>query len=38
LKKDFLKIQFTEEELKLMREIKNNLDPRGILNSGVLWD
>ncbi len=38
LKKEFLKIQFTEEEIKLMREIKNKLDPKAILNLGVLWD
>lgn len=38
LKKDFLKIQFTEKEIKLMKEIKSKLDPKGILNPGVLWD
>jgi D-lactate dehydrogenase (cytochrome) len=37
LKKDFLKIQFSEEEINVMKEIKNKLDPGWILNPGVLW-
>ena len=37
LKKDFLTIQFTEQEISAMRKIKNKLDPYRILNPGVLW-
>ena len=38
LKKNFLNIQFTEKEIKMMKEIKNKLDPHWILNPGVLWN
>ena len=37
IKKDFLKIQFNEEELSIMKNIKNKLDPDGIFNPDVLF-
>jgi len=38
IKKEFLSIQFGEEELEAMRAIRRTLDPDGILNPGVLFD
>lgn len=37
LKKHLLAIQFTCEEIKAQKAVKNRLDPDGILNPGVLW-
>jgi D-lactate dehydrogenase (cytochrome) len=37
LKKDFLKIQYDENDLKTMKKIKTKFDPENILNLGVLW-
>ncbi|CAN2040373.1 FAD-binding oxidoreductase [Candidatus Magnetomoraceae bacterium gMMP-15] len=37
LKKDFLKIQFSEKEINNMRLLKQQFDPDNILNPGVLF-
>jgi len=37
LKKYLLPIQFSAEELAGMRRVKAALDPKGVLNPGVLW-
>ena len=37
IKKEFLGIQFSSEELEAMHKLKRNLDPNGILNPGVLF-
>ncbi len=37
LKKDFLRIQYSEEELRRLRAVKDFLDPEGRLNPGVLF-
>ncbi len=37
LKKEFLKIQYSDKEIAVMKNIKNQLDPLHILNHGVLF-
>jgi len=37
LKKELLGIQYSPAELEGLRSLKAQLDPRGILNPGVLW-
>jgi len=37
LKKELLKIQFSEDEIKAMRAVKGALDPQLVLNPGVLF-
>jgi D-lactate dehydrogenase (cytochrome) len=37
LKKDFLKIQYSDEEIDQLKRIKEALDPKGILNPGLLF-
>jgi len=37
LKREFLRIQYDEEEIRGMRRIKEILDPEGLLNPGVLF-
>ena len=38
LKKRYLTKQFSEDEIDTMRSVKNTLDPKGLLNRGVLFD
>ena len=38
IKKPFLPIQFTAEQIAAMRAVKAALDPDGLLNPGVLFD
>ncbi|MCK4283897.1 MAG: FAD-binding oxidoreductase [Candidatus Brocadiae bacterium] len=38
IKKRFLAIQYSEEDLAAMRAVKDTLDPAGTLNPGVLFD
>jgi len=37
LKKDFLKIQYSKQEIFEMKEIKKVFDPHGLLNPGVIF-
>lgn len=37
LKKDLLRIEFSEDELHAMKLVKDALDPKGVLNPGVLF-
>jgi D-lactate dehydrogenase (cytochrome) len=37
IKRDFLRVQFGDEEIAAMQEIKRALDPAGIFNPGVLF-
>lgn len=37
LKKQFLEIQFSEDELAAMKRVKDAMDPDGVLNPGVMF-
>ena len=38
LKKHLLGVQYSSQELEHMRSLKRALDPKGVLNPGVLWE
>jgi len=38
LKKDFMRIQYSDEEIRAMMRIKDQFDPRRVLNPGVLFN
>jgi D-lactate dehydrogenase (cytochrome) len=38
LKREFLRIQYSEEDIRKMQRIKDVLDPAGLLNPGILFE